>query len=382
MSTYYERRPPSSPLAACVALLTLLCLLVFGGGLVWWFWPWGRTGLDPNAQPRPVAARGDLAPLEQANIEIYEQASPAVVHVTNLVEQQDLFSLDIQEVPKGSGSGFVWDEDGHIVTNFHVVSGANAAQVTLADHSSFAARRVSGYPDLDIAVLWIQAPKGKLRPIQVGTSHDLKVGQLTYAIGNPFGLDQTLTTGIVSALGRQIRAENGRQIRGVIQTSAPINPGNSGGPLLDSAGRLIGMNAAIVSPSGAFAGIGFAIPVDEINRVVPQLIAHGKIVRPRLGVQIAEDQIAQRLGVDQGVLIIKVQPDSPAAKAGLDGTRRDESGRIHLGDVIVAIDGKAVNNANDLHDALDQYKDGDTVTVTVTRNGKRQDFKVTLQVIE
>jgi S1-C subfamily serine protease len=203
---------------------------------------------------------------------------------------------------------------------------------------------------------------------------------MTYALGDPFGLDQTMTMGIVSALGRQIQSANGRTIRGVIQTSAPINPGNSGGPLLDSAGRLIGMNTAIVSPSGAFAGIGFAIPVDEINQIVTQLIRHGKIVRPALGVQLAEEQLARQLGVKQeGVLIIKVVPDGAAAEAGLRPTSRDRSGRIRLGDIIVALDGKPINNIQDLYAALEDHQVGDTVTLTIERDGKRQDVQVTLQ---
>jgi S1-C subfamily serine protease len=191
-----------------------------------------------------------------------------------------------------------------------------------------------------------------------------------------------MTTGIVSALGRQIQSANGRTISGVIQTSAPINPGNSGGPLLDSAGRLIGMNTAIVSPSGTFAGIGFAIPVDDINPIVTQLIQHGKIVRPGLGVQLAEDQLAQRLGVRRGALIIKVVPDSAAAEAGLQPTRRDRSGRIRLGDVIVALDGKPLNSAKDLYAALEHRKVGDTVTLTIEREGERQDVEVTLQELK
>ncbi len=189
----------------------------------------------------------------------------------------------------------------------------------------------------------------------------------------------TMTTGIVSALGREIETANGREIHGVIQTSAPINPGNSGGPLLDSAGRLIGMNTAIVSPSGAFAGIGFAIPVDEINQYVPELIRHGKVVRPRLGVQVAEDQLAEQMGVDKGVLILKVLPDSAAASAHLQGTRRAEDGQIHLGDVILAIDGKAIGTAKELNAALEKYHIGDAVTLSIVRDGQKQDISVTLR---
>jgi S1-C subfamily serine protease len=376
----HEERPVQSPWGGCVLLLVLVVLAGVAATLFWRLWSggWG-TGLNPNAEPRAVTARGSLSDLEKANIEIYEQVSPCLVQVTNLTQQpSSWFSLDVQEVPKGVGSGFVWDQDGHIVTNYHVVSGADTAQVTLADHSTFDARQIWAYPDQDIAVLWIDAPKSKLHPILIGTSHDLKVGQVTFALGDPFGLDETMTMGIVSALGRTIDSANGGRIEGVIQTSAAINPGNSGGPLLDSAGRLIGMNAAILSPSGAFAGIGFAIPVDDINRIVPQLIKHGKVVRPRLRVQVASDQVARRLGVDDGALITKALPGGAAAKAGLRGIARSQSGQIRLGDIIVAVDGKAIHSGADLSSTLQQYEVGDTVTLTIIRDGNRQDVKVTL----
>jgi S1-C subfamily serine protease len=285
-------------------------------------------------------------------------------------------------VPKGVGSGFIWDEDGHIVTNYHVVQNATSAKVILADHSSYEAKHYWADPDQDIAVLVINAPKSLLRPIRMGSSHDLKVGQLTFAFGDPFGFDQTMTTGIVSALGRTIESTNHRAIEGVIQTSAAINPGNSGGPLLDSAGRLIGMNTAIASPSGAFAGIGFAIPVDEINRVVPQLISHGKVVRPRLGVQLAATEVARQLGVEHGALIVKVVPDSPAAKAGLKGTTREDSGKLQLGEVILAIDGKKVENAADVNSILQKHQSGDSVTLSINRDGKEEDVKVTLSDVK
>jgi S1-C subfamily serine protease len=385
MSTNYERSAPHHPLVACLSIGLILILLVpLVGLVVWWFWPSGGSGLNPQIEPRLVAARGELAALEKMNIDIYEHVSPCLVQVTNLAQRGNWFGLDVQQVPEGVGSGFVWDQDGHIVTNYHVVKGADAAQVTLADHSSYEADReqIWVHPDRDIAVIWIKAPKSKLHPIEVGSSHDLKVGQITYALGDPFGLDQTMTTGIVSALGRQIQSANGRTISGVIQTSAPINPGNSGGPLLDSAGRLIGMNTAIVSPSGAFAGIGFAIPADDINPIVTQLIRHGKVVRPGLGVQLAEDQLAQRLGVDEGVLIIKVLPNSAAADAGLRPTRPDRSGHIKLGDVIVAFDRKPIHSAKDLYAALEHHKVGDTVTLTIERDGERQDVEVTLQELK
>jgi S1-C subfamily serine protease len=398
MSTFYSENDPErssypprsghaarpadqTPLLGCLLAVALVVVVLLPLGLVaYWYWGQRPVANPADALPRPVEARGDLSEMEKANIDVYERLAPSVVHVTNLAERGSPFSMNVQRVPRGTGSGFVWDQDGHIVTNYHVVEGADAAQVTLSDHTTYEATRVWAYPDKDIAVLTIAAPRGKLRPIPVGTSHDLKVGQVTYAIGNPFGLDQTLTTGIVSALGREIEAEGERApITGAIQTNAAINPGNSGGPLLDSAGRLIGMNTAILSPSGTFAGIGFAIPVDEVNRIVPQLIGNqGKIVHPGLGVQWAEDQLARRLGVDDGALILKVDPNGPAAKAGLQGTYRDRGGRIRLGDVVVAINGDAVHSGIDAQNALEKYKVGETITVTVERNGERQDVKVQL----
>jgi S1-C subfamily serine protease len=364
-------------------VLLFLALLAVGGLFLWQHWPWRGSGLNPSAEPRLVVARGELSQEEKSNIQIYEQSSPSLVQVTNLAQQSSgFFGLDIQEVPEGVGSGFIWDTDGHIVTNYHVVKGADAARVTLNDHSTYEARQIWAYPDQDIAVLWIDAPKSRLHPIPIGTSHDLKVGQIVYALGDPFGLGETMTNGIVSALGREMKSVTGRIIHGVIQTSAAINPGNSGGPLLDSAGRLIGMNTAILSPSGTFAGIGFAIPVDEINRIAPQLIAHGKVVRPRLGVQPAEDQLARQLGVEEGALILKVLLNSPAAKAELRGTQRAASGRIRLGDVIVAIGGKPIKNAQDLYLALERQKVGDTVTLIILREGERQDVQVTLEAMD
>jgi S1-C subfamily serine protease len=379
MSLETDPGPPRHPLLACLSLAAFLLAACVAAAVLWWFWPWGGTGLNPNAQARTIAPRANLSDQEKANIEIYEQASPCLVQVTNLAARSIGFGLEVQEVPKGVGSGFVWDHDGHIVTNYHVVQGAAAAHVTLADHSTYDTRQISAYPDQDIAVLWVKAPRSRLHPVSVGTSHDLKVGQIVYTLGDPYGLDQSMSNGIVSALGREIHSVNGRVIRGVIQSTAAINPGNSGGPLLDSAGRLIGMNTAIVSQSGAFAGIGFSIPVDEINQIVPQLIRHGKVVRPRLGVQVASDQLARRLGIKRGALIVRVTPGSPAAQAGLQGLERDEEGHIHLGDIIVAMDGKQIDNMNDLYEALEHHRVGDTVTLTIVREGERQDLQVTLQ---
>jgi S1-C subfamily serine protease len=376
MSTYDDYHRPQR-----ASVWPLVLLLVLAGALIWRFWPKEpNTGLDPNATPRPVTARGTLSELEEATIQIYKQTAPAVVHVTRLAERRDPFTLNMQQLAAGTGSGFMWDEDGHIVTNNHVVAGADAFQVVLADHSRWKANVVGTDPDHDLAVLVITPPKSRLRPILIGTSHDLQVGQSAFAIGNPFGLDQTLTTGIVSALDREIVAQNDQSIKGAIQTNAAINPGNSGGPLLDSAGRLIGVNTAILSPSGASAGIGFAIPVDEVNRIVPDLIRHGRVVRPGLGVHVAKDQVNRQLGLD-GVLIIDVIPDGPAAKAGLRPTRRDSNGRLQFGDVIVAIEGEPIRSTKDIYTITDKHKVGDTVKVTVEREEQRQDVPVTLEAM-
>jgi S1-C subfamily serine protease len=386
MSSNYEHPTSNQIVVVALTLGLVLVMLLPLGFLVWWFWPArgpAASGLNPQVQLRPVVARGSLAEVEQMNIQIYEHVSPCVVQVTSLAQRgSGLFGLDVQQVPEGVGSGYIWDTQGHVVTNYHVVKGGDAAQVILADHSTYEAQQIWAYPDRDIAVLWIKAPASKLHPIEIGSSHDLKVGQLTYALGDPFGLDQTMTSGIVSALGRQIQSVTGRPMSGMIQTSAPINPGNSGGPLLDSAGRLIGMNTAIASPSGGFVGIGFAIPVDEVNQIATQLIQHGKVVRPGLGVQVADDQLARRLGVDHGALIVKVVPDSAAADADLQPTRRDRSGQIHLGDVILALDGKTIDNVQDLYSALEHHRVGDKVKLTIERDGKRQDVEVTLKALQ
>ncbi|MBP6764190.1 MAG: trypsin-like peptidase domain-containing protein [Rubrivivax sp.] len=323
-----------------------------------------------EATPRPVTPRGALAADEQAHIDIFKRNSASVVHITSLGVQRDMFSMNVQQVPRGTGTGFVWDDKGHIVTNFHVIQGATAARVTLADQSSFDAQLVGLFADRDLAVLRIEAPKDKLPPIALGSSRDLLVGQRVYAIGNPFGLDQTLTTGIVSALNREIESFNSRTIRGVIQTDAAINPGNSGGPLLDSAGRLIGVNTQIASPSGASAGIGFAIPVDEVNRIVPRLIRDGRFVRPALGVSAGSANLQRALKLPKGVVVVQVGNGSPAAKAGLQPFRRGNRGEVISGDVITAINDEPVANMDDVLNTLESRQPGDTVTLTVWRDGK------------
>lgn len=331
----------------------------------------------PEAAPRPVVARGDLAEDERATIELFREASPSVVFITTTQLSRDWFSLNVQEIPRGTGSGFVWDRQGHIVTNYHVIEGANRAQVTLADQSAWDATLVGAAAEKDLAVLHIDAPAEQLPPIPIGRSHGLAVGQKVFAIGDPFGFDQTLTTGIISALGREIQSMARIPIRDVIQTDAAINPGNSGGPLLDSAGRLIGVNTAIFSPSGSYAGIGFAIPVDTVNWVVPELIANGRLVRPTLGVETASERIVENLGLE-GALVLRVVPGSGAESAGIRPTTRDRFGRIRLGDLIVAVDGKAVTSGNDLPLLLERRTPGETVTVTVERDDRRLDLEVTL----
>ncbi len=313
--------------------------------------------------------RSELNNQEKATIALFEAAAPSVAFITTSKLSRSYWSRDVTEIPRGSGSGFVWDKKGHIVTNFHVIKGADRAQVTLADQSSWQASLVGYAPDKDLAILKIDAPAPQLIPIPVGHSHNLLVGQSVYAIGNPFGLDQTLTTGIISALGREIESVSGLPIKDVIQTDAAINPGNSGGPLLNSSGQLIGVNTAIYSPSGAYAGIGFSIPVDVLKWVVPDLIEHGRLMRPTLGVELANAQISNRLGVE-GVLVINVVEGSAAQRAGIRPTTRDRRGNIELGDIITGIDNEKISSSNDLLLVLEKYKPGDKIQVKVNRNDR------------
>jgi len=333
---------------------------------------------------RPVAFAerqpgNKLTESERSTVELFRQVSPSVVFITTLAMQRDLFSFNARKIERGSGSGVVWDRAGHIVTNFHVIQGAHGARVTLADHTSWDAELVGTAPDKDLAVLKIKAPAESLQPLAVATSDDLQVGQAVFAIGNPFGFDHTLTTGVISALGREIDSAAGIPIRDVIQTDAAINPGNSGGPLLNSGGALVGLNTAIFSPSGAYAGIGFAIPVDTVHWVVTDLIEHGRLIRPSLGMELATQQLAARMGVN-GALILNVVPDGAAAKAGLRGTRRRRDGGIALGDVVIALDGEEVHNAADIYLGLEKHEAGDVVVFTVERGGKQTAIPVTLEM--
>ncbi|KAL9186280.1 hypothetical protein ACHAXT_005518 [Thalassiosira profunda] len=363
-----------------------------------------------NISPPPPPAQVNTAirskPLcadsaEESRIAIFERVAPSVVYIDTFAEKKDVFSTNVMDVPIGSGSGYIWDTDGHIVTNFHVVQEAKSAQIAILTSGGsqtaikpaytsvrpgalgegstsvlkdftrtvYKAKVVGVDPTKDIAVLKVDdVPVKELRPIEVGTSTGLRVGQGSLAIGNPFGLDHTLTTGVISGIGREVKSPTGRPISNVIQTDAAINPGNSGGPLLDSSGKMIGMATAIYSPSGASAGVGFAIPSDTVKSVVGMLIKNGQIVRPLLGVSILDSkQARQALGITKGVLILDVKPGTPAFQAGLRGLRRSDSGIIEIGDIIIAIEGTSIEKEGDLFKAIESFEPGDVVKVTVNR---------------
>jgi len=350
--------------------------------LLWQLLPWiDRYLIGLSTEPRAITARGELAADERATIDIFDQASPSVVFISTRQRVRDLWTRNVFSVPRGTGSGLVWDDLGHVVTNNHVIEGASEATVRLNDGRSYNAVLVGTSPTHDLAVLRISVAFDRPPPVPVGTSGDLKVGQKVFAIGNPFGLDYTLTSGLISALDRSLPEDNGTTIEHLIQTDAAINPGNSGGPLLDSAGRLIGINTAIYSPSGAYAGIGFAVPVDEVNRVVPQLIARGKYMRPSLGVGVDADVnrlLTKELGVE-GVLLLKVEPGSAADAAGLRGTTIERDGNVIAGDVIMALDGQAVDSVATLLARLEDHQIGDRVTLRIWRAGRELDVDVSLQ---
>ena len=340
-------------------------------------------------QPQPSAAPVSSAPLpegrtadEQNTIDVFARVAQSTVFVTQKRIVVDYFRRRALEVDAGSGSGFVWDAQGHIVTNWHVVKGAKALTVTLLDNETYPAKLVGSEPRRDVAVLKLDVPKEKLVPVVVppqGTH--LAVGQKAIAIGNPFGLDHTLTTGVVSALGREVEGAGGVSIRGMIQTDAAINPGNSGGPLLDSQGRLIGMNTMIFSRSGAWAGIGFAVPVEIVRRVVPQLIRFGRAQEVGFGVVIdPQGWVEGRFGV-QGVAVIAVGEGSPAARAGLRGIERTMRG-YRLGDLIVSVAGQPIQDYDDLYNTLDGRRPGERVQVRVVNEGKLREVEVELVLVE
>lgn len=316
---------------------------------------------------------------EANNIEIFKKASPSVVYVTNKTIQRGFFSFNVQEIPQGTGSGFIWNDLGIIVTNFHVIQGASRITITLQDGTDLEANLIGVAPDKDLAVLKVNTNK-QLVPLPLGDSSLLEVGRKVIAIGNPFGLDTTLTVGVVSALNREIDAVTNRKIRGVIQTDASINPGNSGGPLLNSLGQLVGVNTAIYSPSGASAGIGFAIPVNTVKQIVPQLIKYGKVIRPDLGIETAPDHWARRIGVE-GVLVLRTKRGSSAEKAGVIGMSRDRRGNLVIGDLIISVNGQPVTNSDDLLNLLEQHKIGDTVSVVIEREGRQYKTDITLSSV-
>ena len=343
---------------------------------------WWSDQTAISSTPRAVTPRDDLKEDEKATIKLFEETSPSVVFITTINLRRDFFSTNIYKIPAGTGSGFIWDSAGHIVTNYHVIKGADEAKITLWDQSTWDAKLVGAEPDKDLAVLKIKAPDKRLKPIKIGESKNLLVGQNAYAIGNPFGFDQTLTTGIISALGREIESITRRPITGVIQTNAAINPGNSGGPLLDSANRLIGINTAIYSPTGSYAGIGFAVPVDTVNRIVPQLVEFGKVIKPGLGINIAPDSFVTNRLNTTGVLILNTVPGGGAQKAGLKATTQSANGRISMGDIIKEIEGKTVIDSSDLFRILDAKVVGDKVKVTVDRDGESKKIEVTLGALK
>ncbi|MBX7183897.1 MAG: trypsin-like peptidase domain-containing protein [Vicinamibacteria bacterium] len=344
----------------------------------------GPSVAEAQTRPEPGSKERNLDADERATIALFKESQAAVAFITTTEQQIDFWSRTVSEQATGSGSGFVWDDKGHIVTNYHVVQpvaeGSRGAEITVTlQDKNLAGTLVGTAPELDLAVIRVETEKRDLRPLSVGASASLEVGQKVFAIGNPFGLDHTLTTGIVSALGRTITSVLNTPIEDVIQTDAAINPGNSGGPLLDSSGRLIGVNTAIYSPSGANAGIGFAVPVDTVSRVVPQLIQYGKMRRPVIGVRTdarLDSLVARRFGV-RGAVILDVEKGSAAARAGLSGIDADRTS-ISVGDVITEIDGKPVTGQADLTGRLSYIEPGATVNVKVWRDGKVRTVKLTL----
>ena len=349
--------------AAILILIVLLAVLLGR--------PYLDTLLFAATSPRPIAARSDLADAERATIGLFERVSPSVVQVVGVAASSGSLDFQGEGGREQSGTGFVWDGAGHVVTNNHVVSGTRQVAIRFATGEVVGASIVGTAPNYDLAVVKLRSTRNLPSPIAVGTSADLKVGQAAFAIGNPFGLDQSLTTGVISALKRRLPTNAGREIGNVIQTDAAVNPGNSGGPLLDSAGRLIGVTTAIISPSGSNAGIGFAVPVDTVNRVVPELIKNGRVPTPGIGIIAASEAVATRLGIE-GVVVVRAVPGSPAAQAGLRGI--DQAGE--LGDVIVSANGQPARRLSDLTDQLEAVGVGREIEFSV----KRKDGPATVRV--
>lgn len=390
------RRHRDSP-APWSVVLPIIVFLLAGGLLLGYFLFRGdkREALDPEAKPRDVVPRGDRDAFEKERIRVFKESSPGVVNVDTLRVQRTGY-VGLTEQQQGTGSGFVWDDKGRIVTNFHVIQDAlqltqagivsikpsATLRVTMADRSAWNARLVGIAPDNDLAVLQVDAASDKLKPLPVGSSSDLDVGQTVYAIGNPFGQSLTFTHGIVSALEREIQSVTDRPITGVIQTDASLNPGNSGGPLLDREGRLIGVNTAITTPSGGNVGIGYAIPVDTVNRVVPELIRSGREAKPSLGIVMLRERDTRALDYEKGVMIAEVRPNAPAAKAGLLGFRRDpRTGQQLPGDLIVAIEGEAVDSVRDFDRIMSSLKVQQTIKVSYVRGDQTREVSVLLEGI-
>ncbi len=326
-----------------------------------------------------ISFAADLLESEKRLTQVYKNTVPSVVNVAN-IKFADSFFYGKVEVPQGTGTGFVWDKKGHIVTNFHVVQGGNSFVITFHnDKKQYKAEVVGIAPKQDIAVLKLKELPKDLKPIEIGTSKDLVVGQMALALGNPYGFDHSLSQGIISALGRKIDGIGGVKIHDMIQTDASINQGNSGGPLLNSSGELIGVNTMIVSRSGSSAGLGFAVPVDTVKRITPQLIEHGKVIRPGLGVGVLEDHVRDRYVGKNGVALSFVDPDGPAGKAGLRGMMRDRFGRIYVGDVILKINGNAVNSRDEIYYEVGKYKIGDSIEVEYLREGEKETVKIKLE---
>jgi len=351
-----------------VSILIILTLAAAAAFI--YFNPFADRGRRIVSPPREILPRGDLADFEKSTIAVFNNAAPSVVYILTENAQAGFFGR--QEIQQGAGSGFLWDRHGHVVTNFHVIQGAQSIQVRLDSGQAIPASYVGGSVDHDLAVIRLRSTPSGIRPIPVGASGDLAVGQAVFAIGNPFGLARTLTTGVISALDRRLPTAGGREVLGVIQTDAAINPGNSGGPLIDSAGRLIGVNTAIISGSGSSAGIGFAVPVDVVNRVVPKLITNGKVPRPGIGILVVDEEIAASQGL-LGVVIDRVMPGSEAERVGLQGI--DYRNRL-IGDIIVAAGNQEVRNIDDFMRILEKYDIGEKILLDVRRGDQIRTVEV------